>query len=127
MRDRRIALDAVGARPEKQISRNQFIELERVLVSAVDGPERSGLSQPNVLLARIARHIANAILRQDIEDEAGAIHPAARRIGRAVFVIEIASRQLERHVSYVPNVFRIFLVVDNLARQDRGGRSFFLR
>jgi hypothetical protein len=127
VRDRRIALDAVGARPKKKIAWDQLVELEGVVVSAVDRLEGSGFAQPDILLARIARHVPDTVLREDVEDKAGAIHPPARWIGRTVFVLEIARRQLERHVGYVPDVLRIIFVAGDLGRRNRGGRSLFLR
>lgn len=81
VRDRRIALDAVGAGPEEKIAGNQFFEFECVFLTAIHRFERSRLAQPNVLLTRIPRHVANAVLRQDVKDETGAIHPAGQRIG----------------------------------------------
>ena len=92
MRDRRISLDAVRPCPEKKVARDKFIEFEGVLLTAIHRFESSRFAQPDILLARIARHITNSILRQNVKDEAGAIHPAARRIGRAVLVVEIPRR-----------------------------------
>ena len=94
--DRRVALNAVGPRPEKKIAWHEFIEFESILVAAVNRSEISRFAQPDILLARIARHVFNSVLRQHVIDEAGAIHSAIRRIGRAVFVIEISRCELER-------------------------------
>lgn len=126
MRDRRIALDAVGPCPEKEIAGDKFIELEGVLLAAVHCPETSRFAQPDILLARIARHIRNAILRQHVNDEAGTIHPTVRGIGRAVLVIQIPRRQLERHVDDLAHVGRILFITRDVPRLDGRRRSFFL-
>ncbi len=56
----------------------------------------AGPADPGILLARVPRHIADAILLEDKINETGAIHAAGVGIGRSVFVIEIARGQFER-------------------------------
>ena len=63
-----------------QIARNEFVQLERILTTTVDRLESSRLADPDILLARIARDITHAILRQDVENESGAIHSPVSRI-----------------------------------------------
>lgn len=124
--DRRVALDAVGPGPEKKIAGNEFVEFEGVFLAAVDRPESSRFAQPDILLARIARHIANAILRQHVNDKPGAIHPTVCRIRRPVLVIEIPRRQLERGIDDLAHVCRIILITGYVPGRDGGRRSFFL-
>jgi hypothetical protein len=96
MCDRRIALDRISARPEKQIAGFEIVQFERVIFLAHDRLECFRVAQPGILFARITRNIADIILLEHIIDESRAIHSAAGGIGRAVLVIKIARRQLER-------------------------------
>jgi hypothetical protein len=52
--------------------------------------------QPDVLFARVSRHITDPVLFEHKINKTGTVHPAARGIGRAIFVIEIARGQFER-------------------------------
>ena len=90
--DGRVALDVVGPGPKKKIPGDKLVQLEGVLLATVDRLEIPGFTQPDILLARIARHGGNAILCQDVKNETGAIHPAIRGIGRPIFVVEISCR-----------------------------------
>ena len=126
MRDRRIALDAVRPGPEKEIARDKFLELEGVLLPAVHRPEASCFAQPDILLAGIARHIGNAILRQHVNNETGAIHPTVRGIGRAILVIQIPRRQLKRRIDNLAHFWRIRFVPRNGAGRDGSRGSLLL-
>jgi len=123
VRNRGVALDVVSAGPEKQVAWLQLIELKRVFMTAVDRPEGPGFPKPDILSAGIARHIAQSILRQDVENEPGAIHPATSRIGRTIFVIEIPGRELERHINDLADGLGVILVTGDLAGRDCGGRA----
>src|SRR5207249_10526999 len=76
MRDRGIALDCVSTSPEKQIARSQIIEFKGIIFLAHHRLEFPGASQPDVLLAGIARHAIHAALPENKIDEARAIHSA---------------------------------------------------
>lgn len=89
MRNRRIAIDIVGATPEKQIARLERVEFERIRMTAQDCIEISRLAHPDILLAGIPRHIGKSVLSQNVINEAGAIHTAVCRIGGTVCVTEI--------------------------------------
>ena len=96
MRNRGIALNCIGTGPEEQVARFQIIEFKGILFLTHHRLESSSPSQPDVLLAGIARHALHPVLFEDKIDEAGAIHPAVTWISGAVLVIEIASREFER-------------------------------
>ena len=89
MCDRRIAIDFVGSRPEKQIARLERVEFERIFVSTQNRVKISRLTQPDVLLTRVARHTAESVLLKYMIDEAGAIHSPVRGISGAIIVVEI--------------------------------------
>jgi hypothetical protein len=110
MSDRRVALNAVGTSPEKEIAGYQFIKFEGVFSAAVYGFEGSRFTQPDILLARIARNITNSVLRQDIKDETGTIHPAIRGVGGTVLVIQVSRGQLESHVHDLADIGRVILI-----------------
>ena len=59
-----VALRLVGARPKHQIAGQEFLELKPVGLLAHDGEKLAGLPRPNVLAARIARDIVEAVLRR---------------------------------------------------------------
>lgn len=126
MGDRRITVDAVGACPKKKVARNEFVEFERVLMPAVDGLEIPRLAHPDVLLARISRNIANTVLGQHVNNEAGAIHSTAGGIGGAVLVVQVPRRQLQRGVDDLPHEWRIVFVTGYVFGRDGGRRSLFL-
>src|SRR5262249_10543800 len=56
VRDRRVAIDVVGATPKEQIAGLKRIELECILVAAQYRIEISRFTHPDILLAGIARH-----------------------------------------------------------------------
>ena len=72
------------------------------------------------MFTRIPRHIADIALFEDKINETGAIHPAAIRIGRAVFVIEIARRQFEGADEKLLHVGRIIFESFDLFRGQGG-------
>ena len=124
--DRRIAFNCIGASPEQQIARLEVIELKRVLLLTHHRLEFAGPSQPDVLLAGIAGHIFNAVLFENEIDKARAVHPTVGRIGRAVFVIEIAGRQLQSGKEESLHVGRIaFKCADRFGRQGGVRRAAF--
>ena len=128
VRDRRIALNAIGAGPEKQVARLQRIEFERVGLAANDSAKISGLPHPDILLAGIARHVVNTVFCQDVINETGTIHAAVSGISRAIFISEILLREFERHVDNLAHGFRIIFVIRQLVRRNRRvGRAFPLR
>ena len=90
--DGRVTIDKISPGPKEEIARFERVELEAVVTMREHGLEIAGLAHPDVLLARIARHIFDSALGQNVMNETGAIHPAVRRIGRAVFVAEILRR-----------------------------------
>jgi hypothetical protein len=87
-----IAIDAIGAAPEKKITRFERIKFKSVVAVPQHCLEVTGLTHPNVLLACVARDIAYSIFRKHIMNETRAIHSTIGRIGRTVFVCEILSR-----------------------------------
>ena len=119
MRDRRIALNVVGTGPEKEVARPEFIEFEGIQLPAENGAEIPRFAHPDILFARAPRHVLDAIFAQDEVNEAGTIHPAVRRIGRTVFVVEILLRQVERIGQQFAYGLRIFVEVFDLIRCDR--------
>lgn len=127
--DRRIALYRVGSCPKQQVARFQVLQFERIILFAHDGLEEPCPAKPDVLLARIPRHIADIILFKHVINESGTIQSAAGRIGRTVFIIEIARGQLEcRGQEFLDLEWIIFEALD-LIRQKRGvwGVLFFRR
>src|SRR5207237_6657966 len=106
--------------PENQVARLQIFQFEGVVLLTKDRLESSGTPQPNVLLARIARHIFHAVLFEHEINKTGAIHPAVRGIGRAVFVIEVARRQFESADEKLLHVGRIIFESFDLFRGQGG-------
>src|SRR2546430_1496768 len=128
MRNRRIALDRISAGPKKQIARLQVFQFKRVVLLTQDRLKLTDPANPGILFARIPRHIADIALFEDKINETRAIHPAATRIGRAVFVIEIAGGEFERAGEKFLHFGRIIIEALDLIGQQGGiGRAVFLR
>lgn len=128
VRDRRIALDRIGSRPKKQVAGFQILQFERVILFAHDGFEEPCAAEPDILLGRIARHIADVVLLEHVINKARAIHSTVGRIRRAIFVIEIARGQLKCRGQELLDLERIILEAFELVRhQRRVGRVLFLR
>ena len=91
MRNWRIALNRISAGPEKQVAGLEILEFKRIVLHAQDRLELAGPTEPNILLARIARNAGDVILLEHIINESRAIHAAIGWIRRAIFVIELSS------------------------------------
>ena len=88
-----------------------------------NGAKVARFAYPDILPARVSRHVFDAVLAQDVVNEAGTIHPAIRRIGRSIAVIEIAFRQLERVTKEFAHRLGIFVEAFDLVRRDRSPPS----
>ena len=56
-----IAIDRISAAPKKKIARFEVIELKGVVAVSEHSLEIARFAHPNVLLARIARHVADSV------------------------------------------------------------------
>ena len=92
VRYRRVTINLVSARPKQKIARFERVQLERVLAPAKNRLELSRFADPDVLFARVARHVRHPALGQNIINEPGTIHSALCRISRAILISEIFSR-----------------------------------
>jgi hypothetical protein len=122
VRDRRIALNRISAGPKKKIARLQIIEFERILFLTHNRLEFARSSQPDVLLAGIAWYVIDPILFEHEINEARTVHSAICRIGRAVFVIEIAGGEFESRNEKLPYLRRIIRETVEGIRQQCGIR-----
>ena len=96
-------------------------------MAAQDRVETSRLAHPDILLAGIARDIAESVLLKNVVKEAGAIHAAVFRIGRAVAVAEILFGQLETGVNDLAHLWRIgFIACNFIGGKTDVGPGFFL-
>ena len=120
---RRVALYRVGSGPEKQIAGLQVFQFERVLLLTQDGFKLPTSAEPDILLARIARHFSDVILFEHIINKTRAIHSAGGRVGRAIFIIEIARGQFERRSQELLHLERIIFETFDLIRQQSRIRS----
>ena len=89
MRDRWVAINIISAAPEEQVAWLESVEFKRVFLPAQDRVEISRFAHPDILLARIARHIFEPVFAQKIINEAGAIDSAVCWVGGAVCITEI--------------------------------------
>src|SRR5438094_9880561 len=90
--------------------------------------EISRFAHPDVLLARIARHIFEPVLREKIINEPRAIHAAICGIGRAIRITEILLCQSEAGVENLAHFRWVTVVTCNLVRRkSHVGRAFFFR
>ena len=126
MSDWRVTLDRIRPSPEKKVTRFQIVELERIILATNHGLEGAGAPNPDILSAGIARNIANAVLREHVIDETGAIHSAVGRIGGTVFVVQIAGGELESGCEKLLYSGWITVeVADRVGRQTRIRRAAF--
>ena len=125
VRDWRIAFDGVSAGPKQQVARLERIEFKGIRIAAENRLKFSGLAQPDILLAGIARDIVNAVLLEHIINEPRTIHPAVARIRRAVRVTEIAFGQIECAFDKLADLGRIIFVISQLVRRDGRDRCSF--
>ena len=93
------------------------------------------LAHPYVEPARAARHLGQAVLAQDVVDEAGAIHAAFGRVGGAVGVGEVLPGQFETGFDELSHARRLRAELQDLlgreggvgrCRRFGGGRNFRL-
>ena len=94
-------------------------------MAAQDRVEISRFAHPDVLLAGIARYIAEPVLLKYIINEAGAIHAASCRLCRAIGVIEILLCQLETVFDDLADFRRIVVIFFNLVRRNGSVRRTF--
>lgn len=121
MGHRRVALDVVGAGPEKKIARLEVVEFERLVAGADDRLEVALLPDPGIKLVGLARDVFHADVIEQVEDRARAVHAAVLRIGRAVGVFETLLRERERILEQRLHLGRIGVEVLELRRLERGG------
>src|SRR5207249_10371044 len=93
-----------------------------------DRVKAAGTAQRRILFTQTPRHIADIALFDEKINDTRTTHPAATRIGRAVFVIEIAGGEFERAGEKFLHFGRIIIEPLDLIGQQGGiGRAVFLR
>ncbi len=94
----------------------KIVQFETRFILGEHRIELFGFANPDVLLARLARHFLNPVLPQNVMDESRAIHPALRWIRGTIRVSEIARGELERGFDQLFDACRLCFKLEKIAR-----------